>query len=188
MSRLPNPIDFFDRLRPNPAEPVDPLVEVLLTVLALSSYPRDAYTLGATFPKRLTGALRKARRLGLVEVDDRGVYLSEEGSAYMDEHARGMQLNPTGKPLNPHNWLSALKTVSQPKLWQCNYCGDVGTYDELLARPCAYVYPPCPYCGLTPLCSPTCPGIVQALSGEGVYVSGALPPETLQAMRSKGRT
>lgn len=57
--------------------------EVLLTVWALSQETGNKPTLKSAFPKRLQSALRKARKLEYVVVDDQGVYLDEAGSAYL---------------------------------------------------------------------------------------------------------
>lgn len=65
-------------------ESMDKLTETLLTVLALS---QEGYKgpLSHAIPSRLTSTLRKARKDGLVYVDDSGAYLEEEGAAKLDE-------------------------------------------------------------------------------------------------------
>ena len=81
--------------------------------------------------------------------------------------------------LNPHNWMS--KTC-HPKghcgdhpphtpQWFCNYCGDFGSLAELSSRACAYEYPPCGDCGLTPICSINCSGISKVLESESIYIA-----------------
>ena len=83
-------------------------------------------------------------------------------------------------------WLSAIDPPGTPlarRRWKCNYCHMEGTYDALQAQPCAYVYPPCPYCGQTPECALDCEGIALALSGEHpdlapdtkVHIAGMYP-------------
>lgn len=76
--------------------------------------------------------------------------------------------------LNPHNHLTALGPPGQPgRRWECRYCKMVGTFDELEAVACTYVYPPCESCGETPLCAPDCKGVAEALAGAeraGVHV------------------
>lgn len=91
--------------------------------------------------------------------------------------------------LNPHNMLVAIdpprgvRALSKgmrataaraagTRRWRCNCCGDVGTLDELRARACAYDYPPCKWCGMTPECALDCKGILEALSTPGVAVIG----------------
>lgn len=71
-------------------------------------------------------------------------------------------------PANPHNWLTKLN--AKHGIWFCNYCGLVGTYDELENAECDYVYPPCDYCGETPLCAPNCTGVISAMAGPDVEV------------------
>lgn len=59
---------------------------------------------------------------------------------------------------------------SPPRRWHCKYCGDIGLYEELRARPCAFVYPPCEVCGQTPECAADCAGVLAALGAPGVVV------------------
>lgn len=66
-------------------EPLDPMLEVLLTVWALGQVKGKAPKLCVAFPARLQSALRKARKLGYV-VDDQGVYLDDLGSHYLCTH------------------------------------------------------------------------------------------------------
>lgn len=70
-----------------------PLEEVLLTVLALS---QESYKgpLSHAVPPRLSSPLRRARKLGLVHIDDAGVYLEEEGAALLQDFGG----YPFGKP------------------------------------------------------------------------------------------
>jgi hypothetical protein len=84
--------------------------------------------------------------------------------------------------LNPHNWMTALDPPGRSdRRWQCNYCGDTGTMEEVRSRPCAHVYPPCAYCGQTPECALDCPGIAKALSGDDVHVAGMVTPDMPKA-------
>lgn len=62
--------------------------EVLLTVWALSQIEGKP-NLSRVIPDRLKAAFRRARKLGYVVVDDKGVYLDDLGSAYLGE--RGYQ-------------------------------------------------------------------------------------------------
>lgn len=66
---------------------------------------------------------------------------------------------------NPHNYLSR---QGEPPLdkWKCEYCGIEGTFDEVEAIECSYKYPPCEYCGQTPICASDCKGVALALSEE----------------------
>jgi len=63
---------------------LDSMTELLLTVLALA---QESYQgpLNAAVPKRLTSALRRARKSDLVHLDHHGIYLEEMGSAYLDD-------------------------------------------------------------------------------------------------------
>lgn len=68
--------------------------------------------------------------------------------------------------LNPHNWLTAVTPRGRVPIrrFKCQWCGDVGTYEELLTRACGYVYPPCQHCGETPTCAQDCSGILAVLA------------------------
>lgn len=66
--------------------PIDPMVEVLLTAWALSQLKGKLPPLNRVFPERLQSTLRRARRLEYVEVDKEGVYLLDAGCAYLAEH------------------------------------------------------------------------------------------------------
>lgn len=93
------------------------------------------------------------------------------------------------KPKNPHNWLSAISPPHTPnRRWRCRYCQAEGTFDELNAVACSYVYPPCEYCGETPLCSRDCVGIAMALSDPDVKVVGEIPAPLRRVIQHKGRT
>jgi hypothetical protein len=73
--------------------------------------------------------------------------------------------------LNPHNWLSRLGPAPVDK-WKCNYCHMTGAYDRLRDTACTYPYPPCLWCGKTPICDPFCSGIIEALTSPDVHVAG----------------
>lgn len=83
------------------------------------------------------------------------------------------------KPLNPHNWLTALDPPRShpPRRWRCNYCGKTGLMEDLEKVECTYKYPPCESCGQMPICAPDCKGIAEALSSPSVYVAGLKPGE-----------
>lgn len=66
--------------------PIDPMIEVLLTTWALSQMKGKRPPLNQAFPPYLSGALRKARKLGFVEVGADDCYLDDLGCAYLDEH------------------------------------------------------------------------------------------------------
>lgn len=92
--------------------------------------------------------------------------------------------------MNPHNWLSRISELPAWPLplppadtirWRCQYCGMEGTWEELHAVACSYVYPPCPSCGQTPECSPDCRGIAEALNGPGVHIIGTFDPNRPKA-------
>jgi hypothetical protein len=68
------------------APAIDAMLEVLLTAWALSQVKGPAPKLNVAFPPRLQSALRKARKLEYVTVDDAGVYLDELGCLYLAEH------------------------------------------------------------------------------------------------------
>lgn len=63
---------------------LDSMTELLLTALALS---QENYRgpLSHAIPKRLTTALRKARKSDLAYVDDHGIYLEEMGTLYLSD-------------------------------------------------------------------------------------------------------
>ncbi len=66
--------------------------------------------------------------------------------------------------MNPHNWLTALDPpYTDDRRWRCNYCKLEGTFEEVQAVECTFVYPPCDSCGLTPTCAPDCKGAAAAL-------------------------
>lgn len=81
--------------------------------------------------------------------------------------------------MNPHNHL--IRQGKSPKdLWQCYYCKQSGTYDEMETKECSYAYPPCKYCGQTPLCAPDCKGMIALLGQPEIRViSDELEPPTL---------
>ncbi len=62
---------------------LDPMLELLLTVQALSE-ERYRGPLSHAIPGRLAGPLRRARDKNMVHVDRDGIYLEEEGCAYLD--------------------------------------------------------------------------------------------------------
>lgn len=62
---------------------MDALTETLLTALALSQEDYQG-PLTRAFPPRLRNALRTAKRRGWIETNG-GVYLSEPGTAQLDE-------------------------------------------------------------------------------------------------------
>ena len=69
---------------------------------------------------------------------------------------------PPKPKLNPHNHLSR-QGAPPVDSWLCRYCGDKGTYEELLKRACGHVYPPCDSCGQAPECARDCSGVLAAL-------------------------
>ncbi len=81
---------------------------------------------------------------------------------------------------NPHNYLSKVchpgvgvscaDFEPHDPVWECQYCGEVGTTDALRTDACSYVYPPCKHCGQTPECALDCKGVWAALSRPGVVV------------------
>ena len=86
--------------------------------------------------------------------------------------------------MNPH---MARVAIDPPRAyparrWRCQYCKQEGLWDELQAKECTYVYPPCKHCGGTPECTLTCPGMVAALARSDVHVAGGLPKETQAAI------
>ena len=88
-------------------------------------------------------------------------------------------------PKNPHNSLIAIDPPRKhpPRRWRCDYCGVVGTLDEVNKVECSYEYPPCEYCGQTPECAPDCKGVALALSGAltpevNVHIAGSIDPTT----------
>lgn len=79
------------------------------------------------------------------------------------------------KEVHPHMCLSKVSKKS-PQLWGCPYCWAVGTFEEVGIFPCTEVVPPCKYCGETPECSPSCPGMADLLGSlarsDDVYIAG----------------
>lgn len=73
--------------------------------------------------------------------------------------------------MNPHNWLSRL---GKPPLdfWQCQYCNEKGTFEQLQKIECSFIYSPCEYCGETPECAIDCSGILEILNSQGIYIAG----------------
>jgi hypothetical protein len=59
------------------------------------------------------------------------------------------------------------------RMWQCDYCHAVGTFEELEALECSYVYPPCEHCGQTPTCAQDCPGVLGLLGQHTVVAATA---------------
>lgn len=90
-----------------------------------------------------------------------------------------------GQPLyvpkrNPHNAIRKIGTRGpRTFIWQCHYCSATGTMAELDKVACSYVYPPCSYCGCTPICAADCSGIWQALGDPKVYLVGGSPEERM---------
>lgn len=60
--------------------------------------------------------------------------------------------------MNPHNMLTALEppTTDPNRQWLCNYCGEHGSWEEVNAVPCKYIYPRCQSCGQVPFCARDC--------------------------------
>lgn len=56
--------------------------------------------------------------------------------------------------------------------WQCEYCGQTGSLEQLRSTPCAHFYPQCDDCGGHPYCEPDCPGIAEILKDPGNYKIG----------------
>lgn len=75
---------------------------------------------------------------------------------------------------NPHNSLARQGPKGQDVPWKCTYCGAVGTLNDLRTGdpPCTYEYPPCSYCGLTPICAWDCKGIGAIIVDPSVYLAG----------------
>lgn len=67
---------------------MDKMTELLLTVLALSDEEYKG-PMSHAIPARLASALRKARKLEYVYIDDLGPYLEEGGSALLIEQGLG---------------------------------------------------------------------------------------------------
>jgi len=83
--------------------------------------------------------------------------------------------------MNPHNYL---KKIDWEKLiWKCQYCGVIGTIEELDKIECSYQYPPCRWCGQTPICASDCIGIRIALSDPRIYIAGNKDWEDLKEER-----
>lgn len=56
--------------------------------------------------------------------------------------------------------------------WNCDYCGEAGTLEDLRQSKCQYVYLPCDTCGGNPFCEPDCSQMSHLLSRHGTYVVG----------------
>ena len=80
---------------------------------------------------------------------------------------------------NPH--MAIARIAEGENDWECLYCGDRGTMDELSTRECTHIYPPCPHCGQTLECAIDCSGMANLLQGfidnDEVYISGIDPTE-----------
>ena len=72
--------------------------------------------------------------------------------------------------MTPHCYIS--KINKELCIWQCQYCGAKETIEELNKKECTHEYPPCKYCGQTPICSPDCQGIMDVLCDSKTYVTG----------------
>lgn len=82
-----------------------------------------------------------------------------------------------GEPLyvpdhNPHN--SIIPEDRSKGLWRCTLCNQVGKLNDLMVGnpQCTYEYPPCSFCGLTPICAWDCKGVGAILSDPSVYLAG----------------
>ena len=73
---------------------------------------------------------------------------------------------------NPHMILDNLGD----DVWQCQRCEWRGSFNSQ-RNDCTHIMPPCKYCGLTPICSATCIGIMQLLASPDVYLAGSEPHE-----------
>ena len=71
--------------------------------------------------------------------------------------------------LNPHNSLVPLRPG---KLWKCTLCGLVDTMGRINKVACTYIYPPCAYCGLSPICAIDCKRIIGLVTSDDVYLAG----------------
>jgi len=69
-------------------EPLDAMLEVLLTVYAIQQEPGNMPPLNKLFPKRLQSAYKRARAKDYIIVDRRyrDVCLDDAGCAYLDTH------------------------------------------------------------------------------------------------------
>jgi len=81
--------------------------------------------------------------------------------------------------LNPHCDMIAIDPPRDhpPRRWRCFYCKAEGLFEELQAIACTHVYPPCEFCGQTPICAPDCAGCLALLGAPGVYVVGMKKPK-----------
>lgn len=65
-------------------------------------------------------------------------------------------------PKNPHLSLIALRppcdTDDPPRVWRCDYCSKIGTFEDFETDES------CGSCGRTPICAPDCAGIAAALA------------------------
>lgn len=70
-------------------------------------------------------------------------------------------------PKNPHLSLVALSPPCDaddpPRVWRCDYCGQIGTFEDFETSNCPYEHPPCNSCGKTPICATDCKGIAALL-------------------------
>lgn len=58
--------------------------------------------------------------------------------------------------------------VADDNCWVCTFCKVKGTLEEVIKIPCTYEYPPCPFCGGTPVCVEGCAGVQMVLTHSGV--------------------
>ena len=102
--------------------------------------------------------------------------LEEEVKDMTDNDAPNWPQRRPGEPLyvckvNPHDRLTPDRE-SEPVIWECGLCHMKGILDELVVIPCPVIRPPCPHCGLTPICAWDCKGIWDLLRDPKVYLAG----------------
>lgn len=88
-------------------------------------------------------------------------------------------LNPKLSHFNCFNPHSHLRRVGKPPFnrWQCQDCGNIGTFKYFQTEECSNLKEICKYCGERPECARDCLGIFLALSAPDTQViDGREPP------------
>ena len=79
---------------------------------------------------------------------------------------------------NPHCLLSRVGPFGpHSPVWECDYCKEIGSMEEMQQATCTFDYPPCEHCGETPECAKDCSGMAAVLGDPNIYLAGFGPEE-----------